>query len=200
MADLGEVLQGLKQASPVYDYLYLEALDHRTIIFNEQVNESLMEKVIIPLLNFQSDDSTAPVTLYLQTVGGSVSDGLALCSIIDNYKKPLKIIVLGYALSMGTIILCAGNHNPNVTKYCYPFSYALHHSGSMALLGESNVVHDNYDFMNKLETKIDEYIIANTGITESELKDNSRRQWYLTAQEMKEKRLVDYIIGVDADE
>lgn len=197
MADLNDILVGLKESSTVNEYMYLQSLENRIVVFNEEVTENVVEKIITPLLNFESDDSAEPVTLYLQTVGGSVSDGLTLCSIIDNYKKPLKIIVLGYALSMGTIILCAGNKNPNVTKYCYPFSYALHHSGSMALFGESNVVHDNYDFMNKQEAKINAYIIANTGITEAELKDNSRRQWYLTAEEMKEKNLVDYIIGVD---
>lgn len=195
MSELIEALTG--EVSTIPDYVYLKNLENRTIIMNSEVDESLVERVIMPLIAFENDDSTAPVSLYIQTCGGSVSDGLILCNIIDNYKKPLKIIVLGYALSMGTVILCSGNHNPNVTKYCYPFSYALHHSGSMSLFGEANVVHDNYDFMTKLDGQVNKYITENTGITEDELKDNGRKQWYMGAMEMREKHLVDHIIGVD---
>jgi len=152
----------------------------------------------MPLIAFEHDDSQKPVTLYLQTCGGSVSDGLVLCNIIDNYKKPLNIIVLGYALSMGTIVLCSGNNNPNVTKYCYPFTYGLHHCGTLSLFGEGNVVKDSYDFLSEMDKRVNEYITTNTNITSAELEDNSRKQWYLTASQLKEKRLVDHIIGVDA--
>ena len=48
--------------------------------------------------------------------------------IIDNYKKPLEIYVYGYSCSMGTIILCSGNKNPNVINYFYPFSFGLFHN------------------------------------------------------------------------
>ena len=171
--------------------------NHRTIIFNRAVDENIVEMVILPLLEYERDDSNEPVKLILSTVGGSVSDGLILCNIIDNYKKPLKIYVYGYACSMGTIILCAGNKNPNVKKYCYPFSFGLFHAGYSAIEGESLSVEDQIEFNKKTDSTIRNYVVSNTNITEEEYKHNERRQWYLNAREMKEKGLIDIIIGED---
>ena len=96
---------------------------------------------------------------------------------------------------MGTVILCAGNKNPNVTKYCYPFSFGLFHAGYSAVEGESLSVEDKMEFNKKIDTCIRYYVVSHTNITEEEYRFNERRQWYLTAHDMKEKGLVDIIIG-----
>lgn len=171
--------------------------NHRTIIFNRAVDDSIVETVILPLKEFENDDSNEPVKLIISTPGGSVSDGLILCNIIDNYKKPLEIYIYGYACSMGTIFLCSGNKNPNVKKFCYPFSFALFHAGYSAIEGESLSVEDRMEFNKKIDNMIRDYVVANTKITAEEYKLNERRQWYLTAQEMKEKGLIDIIIDGD---
>ena len=104
---------------------------------------------------------------------------------------------MGYACSMGTIILSSGNKNPNVTKYCYPFTFALFHSGYTAVDGESLSVEDRIEFNRRVDHSIRDYVVANTNITAEEYKEHERHQWYLTAKEMKEKGLIDIIIGED---
>lgn len=180
---------------PVMFQYFNHYKNHRTIIFNREVNESIVETVILPLKEYEQDNIQEPVRLIISTPGGSVSDGLILCNVIDCYKKPLEIYIYGYACSMGTIILCAGNKNPNVTKYCYPFSFGLFHAGYSAIEGESLSVEDQMEFNKKTDGMIRDYVVANTKITEEEYKRNERRQWYLDAQEMKEKGLIDIIIG-----
>lgn len=180
---------------PVMFQYFNHYKNHRTIIFNREVNESIVETVILPLKEYEQDNIQEPVKLIISTPGGSVSDGLILCNVIDCYKKPLEIYIYGYACSMGTIILCAGNKNPNVMKYCYPFSFGLFHAGYSAIEGESLSVEDQMEFNKKTDGMIRDYVVANTKITEEEYKRNERRQWYLDAQEMKEKGLIDIIIG-----
>lgn len=180
---------------PVMFQYFNHYKNHRTIIFNREVNESIVETVILPLKEYEQDNIQEPVKLIISTPGGSVSDGLILCNVIDCYKKPLEIYIYGYACSMGTIILCAGNKNPNVTKYCYPFSFGLFHAGYSAIEGESLSVEDQMEFNKKTDGMIRDYVVANTKITKEEYKRNERRQWYLDAQEMKEKGLIDIIIG-----
>ena len=180
---------------PVMFQYFNHYKNHRTIIFNREVNESIVETVILPLKEYEQDNIQEPVKLIISTPGGSVSDGLILCNVIDCYKKSLEIYIYGYACSMGTIILCAGNKNPNVTKYCYPFSFGLFHAGYSAIEGESLSVEDQMEFNKKTDGMIRDYVVANTKITEEEYKRNERRQWYLDAQEMKEKGLIDIIIG-----
>lgn len=182
---------------PITYQYYHQLFENRTIVFNADVTEDVVEKVYLPLLEFEEDDSMKPVTLILNSPGGSVMDALFMCNVIDSYKKPLNIIVPAYACSMGTIILCAGNKNPNVTKYCYPFSFALFHSGQTAVQGESTSVEDTILFNKSLDDAIRDYVIENTDISAELYQEHNRKQWYLLASQMKEYGLVDYIIGAD---
>ena len=177
-----------------YQY-FTKLLNERTIIYNKEIDEDVVERVILPLLDFEKDSSQDPVNLIFATVGGTISDGFVLCNIIDSYKKPLYITVLGYAASMGTVLLAAGAHNPNVTRRCYPFSYALLHAGSATLSGESLSVQDAMEFNKKVDEKVKNFIISHTNITEEEYSLHERKQWFLDAEEMLKYGFIDEIIG-----
>ena len=194
MPDTIQFVETVSKLDPV-SYQYFDSLfNHRTVLMNQEIDDAFYEIAVLPLKRFEEDDSKKPVQLILNTPGGSVADGLTLCNVIDNYKKPLEIIVPSYACSMGTIILCAGNNNPNVTKKCYPFSFALLHSGQTDVGGESTSVEDVMDFNKKTDDKIRNYIINNTNISEEEYTAHHRKQWYLTAEDMLKYHLVDEII------
>lgn len=178
------------------DYQYFNQLmNYRTIVLNSEIDENILETVVLPLKQFEEDNCIKPIKLILNTPGGSVADGLMLCNVIDNYKKPLEIIVPSYACSMGTIILCSGNKNPNVIKKCYPFSFALIHSGNTYVGGESHTVEDVMDFNKSMDKAIKDYIVENTGISEEEYDSHYRKQWYLNSSDMLHYKLVDEIIG-----
>lgn len=172
-------------------------MNHRTILFNNVVADNIVEEVILPLKRFEEDSDMNKVTLIISTPGGSLADGLILNNIIDNYRKPLEIIVYGYSCSMGTLFLCAGNKNPNVTKKCYPFSFFLFHPGRLNLDDNSAAAMDYIEYQKKTDAAIREYIINGTNITAEEYDKHARVEWYLTASEAKEKGLIDVIIGED---
>lgn len=177
-------------------YQYFDnLLNKRTIVFNDEVSENILENVILPLQKFEKDDSEEPITLVLQTVGGQVIDGLPLINIIDNYKKPLEIIVYGYAYSMGFAILCAGSRNKNVVKKCYNFSTALWHSGSIALSGDASAVNDVQEFNKQVDSMLKEYIIENTLIPRELYEKKERYQFYFTSAELLRYGVVNEIIG-----
>ena len=184
---------------PIMYQYFKNLLHNRTIVLNSEIDENILETVVLPLKDFEKDDITTPVKLILNTPGGSVSDGLMLCNIIDNYQKKIEIIVPSYACSMGTIILCSGNNNPNVVKKCYPFSFALFHSGQTYVGGETTSVDDVIDFNRGVDNKIKDYITNNTSITTELYEKHHRKQWYLTADEMLKYHLVDEIIGKESD-
>jgi len=180
---------------PIMYQYFNNLLNRRTIVLNSEIDENILETVVLPLKEFETDNIASPVTLILNTPGGSVADGLMLCNVIDNYKKPLEIIVPSYSCSMGTIILSSGNKNPNVTKKAYPFSFALFHSGQTYVGGESSTVDDIVDFNRSIDRKIRDYVIKNTNISEELYDAHHRKQWYISAEEMLEYGLIDEIIG-----
>lgn len=192
-----EKLNATEFSPSSYQY-YNQLFKHRTVVLNDDIAENLVEQVYLPLKDFAEDDSDEPVTLILNSSGGSVSDGFFLAHYLAKYPKPLKVMVLGYACSMATVLLAAGNKNPNVTRYCYPCSYCLIHDGFIALAAsEAKTANDIMKFNNNMDEKIKAFFIENTNIPEELYAKNTRQQWFIFSDEAKELGLIDKIIGVD---
>ena len=190
--DLGE-LAGATLPSPQM-YQYYKNLKNRKLIINEGIGADIVESVILPLLEMDNDGSGKPIEIILNTCGGTLFDGMELCDVIDNLKTPTTITVYTYAYSMGSVILCAGFNNPNVTKRCLKHSTALLHAGSTYMEGSAKAVKDQFDFYQKYEQMIKEYTLSHTHITEEEYDKMERYEWYMTSDIMLEKGLVDEII------
>lgn len=196
--ELLELLTPANQIDPVSYQYFHQLFDKRTIVFNSAITENIIETVYLPLRDFENDDSSDPVTLILNSIGGTVSDGFFLAHYIANYKKKLNIIVTGCAASMAAVILCGGGKNDNVTRYCYPSSYALIHDGYVTLqASEAKTASDIMDFNNQVDERLKEFIVEHTNITAEQYESKTRHQWFLSAKEMKELNLVDRIIGDD---
>lgn len=187
--------QSMYVVDPIVRYQYFENLKKRTIVFNRMVDEDILEYLILPLRQFEEDDSNEPVNLILNTCGGSTMAGLVVLNLIDNYKKPLNIYVYSYAMSMGAIILAAGNKNPNVRKFAHKFSIGLIHSGDV-VLGQStaNQAKDTMNFLQDIDKRIEQYFFENTNFTKAVWKKIKDKEFYMTAEEMKKYGLIDEIL------
>lgn len=180
-----------------YQYFH-QLLDKRTIILNDYVTDATVEKVYLPMKEFEEDSSTEPITLILNSGGGSVTNGLYLAQYISMYSKPLNIIVPGMAASMAGIILAGGGKNENVIRYGFPASYVLLHDGYVALdASEARTADDIMEFNKGVDADIREFIISNTNITPEVYDSHARKQWFIKGQELKELNLIDHIYGVD---
>lgn len=194
IAEKIDVEQGMMEELRLIDSEYERLLTERIILLNDVITENTIEKVVTPLLRMENDGSGEKITIYLNTNGGSVFDGLVLCNIIERLKTKTDIIVLGYAYSMGSLILMAGKNNPNVKRYCYPFSTALIHGGSSFISGTSSQVKDYFKFNEKYEKRIADYIVDHTNLTADDYAAIERFEAYMDSDEMLEKGLVDEII------
>lgn len=184
---------------PVMYQYYHQMNDNRTLILNTDIDERIVEMIYLPMRDWENDSDTRPITLILNSQGGCVSDGFFLAHYISQYKKPLHIIVPGYAASMAAVILAGGGKNENVTRFCFPSTYALIHDGYVALsASEAKTANDIMAFNNKVDENIRQFIVDNTNITAEEYDAQARHQWFLSADEMKKYNLVDKIYGVDA--
>ena len=194
MAEKLDAEQCILEETSIINAEYNRLLEERKILINDIISENTIEKVVMPLLRMDSDDSGKKITIYINTNGGSVYDGLVLCDIIEHLKTETEVIVLGYAYSMGSIILMSGKNNPNVTRKCYPFSTALIHGGSAYISGSSSQVKDYFKFNEKFEKRIADFIVSHTNLTEDDYAAIERYEAYMDSDEMLEKGLVDEII------
>ena len=194
MAEKLDAEQCILEETSIINAEYSRLLEERKILINDIISENTIEKVVMPLLRMDNDGSGKKITIYINTNGGSVYDGLVLCDIIEQLKTETEVIVLGYAYSMGSIILMAGKNNPNVTRKCYPFSTALIHGGSAYITGSSSQVKDYFKFNEKFEKRIANFIVSHTNLTEDDYAAIERYEAYMDSDEMLEKGLVDEII------
>lgn len=180
----------------VIEYQYFhQLLENRTIIFNSEIGEDIIETFYLPLREFENDSSDEPITIILNSVGGSVSDGFFLANYLASYKKKINLIVAGYAASMAAVILSAGGKNDNITRYCYPSTYVLIHDGYVALsASEAKTANDIMAFNNKVDENIRQFILDNTNITPELYDSKARKQWFISAQEAKELNLIDVVM------
>ena len=194
MAEKLDAEQCILEETSIINAEYNRLLEERKILINDIISENTIEKVVMPLLRMDNDGSGKKITIYINTNGGSVYDGLVLCDIIEHLKTETEVIVLGYAYSMGSIILMSGKNNPNVIRKCYPFSTALIHGGSAYISGSSSQVKDYFKFNEKFEKRIADFIVSHTNLTEDDYAAIERYEAYMDSDEMLEKGLVDEII------
>lgn len=177
-----------------YQYFH-NLLEKRTVIFNDGIDDSVVETLYLPLRELENDNCTDPITLIFNSGGGSVTHGFFIANYLTTYKKKLNVIVLGYAASMAAIILAGCAKNPNIHTSCYPSTYLLIHDGYVALdPSEAKTAADIMAFNDKVDEDIRQFIINNTGITAESYDAHARKQWFINSKEMVELGFVDEII------
>ena len=194
LAEKLDAEQVILEETDIINNQYENLLKNRIILINDTISDLTIDKVVMPLLQMDNDGTGKKITIYINTNGGSVYDGLCLCNIIEGLKTETEIIVLGYAYSMGSIILMSGKNNPNVIRKCYPFSTALIHGGSAYVGGTASQVKDYFKFNEKFEKRIADFIVSHTNLTEDDYAAIERYEAYMDSDEMLEKGLVDEII------
>lgn len=194
MSDLETIIERLSETSNPIFFQYFKNLKNRTIVINDEVSENIIEMAVLPLLEMDNDGSGKDINILISSPGGAVYAGLTLCSVIDKLKCKTTITALSYVMSMGALITMAGFNNPNVYKKCYPFTVGLIHGGNQFIDGTSSQVKDFFNFNEKYEEKIKEYILTHSKITEKDYKKMLKSEWYMTAEDMVKYGIVQEIV------
>ena len=169
------------------DGIIKDNLKERRIIINGEINEDLVEYAMIWILKWNREDAELPLTptsrkpieILLNTPGGNVSEGFALCNIIENSVTPVHITTLGMAASMGAYIAMSGTKGE---RKCYEFSTFLIHSGSMVVGGNSNDVESTVKYYTDTKADIEQFIYKHTNITKELYKEHQKDEWYITSR------------------
>lgn len=191
-----DFLELVNTAGTFEEYSFFENLKERIIIFNQQVDDSLVERVIMQILKWNREDAGKPqeerkeIEILINTPGGVVDIGLVLCEVIKKSETNVNGTVLGMAASMGSLLTMACKK-----RRAYKFSNVLIHDGSTMLHGTSNKVKDHFKFQEKKDQQIKGFILDNTKITSDKYDEMIDREWWLTAEDALEYGIIDEIIG-----
>ena len=107
MALIPYVVEQTNRGERSYD-IYSRLLNDRIVMLNEEVNSASASVIVAQLLYLESQDPTKDISLYINSPGGSVTDGFAIYDTMKYIKCDVSTICMGMAASMGAFLLSAG--------------------------------------------------------------------------------------------
>ena len=174
--------------------IFSRLLKDRIIFLSEDVNQASASVVIAQLLFLESEDPDKEISLYINSPGGSVTDGLGIIDTMNYIKCPVTTICIGMAASMGALLLTSGTKGK---RFATPNAEILIHQpliGGGGISGQTTEIKIHADQMIKTRERINRIISETTGKPIDQVEKDTERDHYLTAQEALEYGLIDGIM------
>lgn len=177
------------------EYQYWLGLKERKIYFNDEVDLSIINKIVYWILQWNEEDKgkpqheRQPIEIFITTNGGCVISGLALIDAIENSKTKIITTGIGICASMGAILLLSGHE-----RRAFKNTTILLHDGSLALQSTSKKAKQTIQYYDKLDDRIKDLVVSKTNISEELYDEKEDEEWYLFADEAKELNLIDDLI------
>jgi len=167
-------------------------LKERIVFLGSQVDQASANRICAELLLLEADDSKKDISLYINSPGGSVTDGLAIYDTMQYVSCDIRTICIGMAASMGQFLLSAGAPGK---RFALPHSRILMHQPSAGgMQGQASDIAIQAEQIVYLKKMLAERIAFHTGQTLEKIEADSDRDRWFTAQEALEYGFIDAVI------
>ena len=187
------VVEQTSKGERSYD-IFSRLLKDRIIFLSEDVNHASASLVVAQLLFLESEDPDREIYLYINSPGGSITDGMAIVDTINYIKCPVSTICVGLAASMGAVLLASGAKGK---RYATPNAEILIHQPLIAgggLSGQTTEIKIHADHMVKTREKLNKLLSDRTGQDLATIERDTERDTYMTAEEALKYGLIDGIM------
>lgn len=173
--------------------IFSRLLRDRIIMLNGEVNFQTASLVCAQLLFLDAEDSDEPIKLYINSPGGSVVDGMAICDTMNNVSAPVHTIAMGMAASMGAFLLSQGEPGH---RYALPNAEVMIHQPLGGFKGQATDIEIHANRMMKMKEKLTRKLADSTnGITDYEtMLELCERDNFLEPEEALKIGLIDQIL------
>ena len=187
------VVEQTNKGERSYD-IFSRLLKDRIIFLGEDVNPTTSSLVIAQLLFLESEDPDKDIYLYINSPGGSITDGMGIIDTMNYIKCPVSTICVGMAASMGAALLAAGEKGK---RFATPNAEILIHQpliGGNGLSGQTTEIKIHADHMVKTRDKLNKLLSERTGQDLATIERDTERDNYMTAEEALKYGLIDGIM------
>ena len=186
------VIEQTSKGERSYD-IFSRLLKDRIIFLSEDVNHASASLVVAQLLFLESEDPDKEIFLYINSPGGSITDGMAIYDTINYIKCPVSTICVGLAASMGAVLLACGTKGK---RYATPNAEIMIHQPliSGGLSGQATEIKIHADHMVKTREKLNKILSERTGQSLEKIMRDTERDNFMTAEEALKYGLIDGIM------
>ncbi|MDZ4169888.1 MAG: ATP-dependent Clp endopeptidase proteolytic subunit ClpP [Coriobacteriia bacterium] len=171
--------------------IYSRLLNERVIFLGMAIDDHVANLVIAQLLHLESADPDKEISLYINSPGGSVTDGLAIYDTMQFIKPPVSTICIGQCASMGAVLLAAGAPGK---RFALPHSRVLIHQPWGGTQGQVTDIEIQAKEMLRMRAQLDEILAKHTGQSAETIHVDTERDNIMMADEAKTYGLVDAVI------
>ena len=184
------VIETTNRGERAYD-IYSRLLKERIVILSEEVNAVTASLITAQLLFLEAEDPDKDIQFYINSPGGSVSDGLMIYDTMRLIKPDIQTICMGMAASMGSVLLSAGTKG----KRCIlPNAEVMIHQPLGGAQGQATEILIAADHIKDTRVRLNQILADNCGKDlETLMKDTDRDHW-MTAKEALDYGIVDKIL------
>ena len=171
--------------------IYQRLLKERIVFIGSAIDQNTANLVCAQLILLESEDHERDISLYINSPGGSVTDGLAIYDTMQYVRPDVGTICVGLAASMGQFLLCSGAPGK---RFALPHSRILMHQPSGAMQGQAADIAIQAEQIVYLKRMMAERIAFHTGQSVERIETDSDRDRWFTAEEGKEYGFIDQVI------
>ena len=189
------VIEQTSKGERSYD-IFSRLLKDRIIFLAEDVNPTTASLVVAQLLFLESEDPDKEIFLYINSPGGSITDGMGIVDTMNYIKCPVTTICVGLAASFGAVLLANGEKGK---RFATPNSEILIHQPLIGghgggITGQATEIKIHADHMIRTREKLNKLLSEKTGQSIETIERDTERDHYMTAQEALEYGLIDGIM------
>ena len=165
----------------------------RILFLGSEVNDGIANSLVAQMLYLDSEDSSKPIYLYINSPGGSVTAGLAIYDTIQYVKSEVVTICVGLAASMGAFLLAAGTKGKRVAL---PHSRIMIHQplGGTSRRQASDIEIEAREIL-RMKEMLNRSLADMSGQSFQKIEKDTDRDYFLSAEEAKEYGLIDRVIS-----
>jgi len=171
--------------------IYSRLLRDRIIFIGTPINDFVANAVIAQMLFLQMEDPKKDISLYINSPGGSVTDGMAIYDTMNFLQCDIVTYCVGQAASMATLLLAAGTKGK---RYALPNSRVMMHQPTGGATGQTSDISIAAKEILRWRARMNELISSHTNKTPEEIANDSDRDFYLTAKDALAYGIVDKVI------
>lgn len=172
-----------------YD-IFSRLLNDRIIVLSEDVNSSSASVIVAQLLYLEGQDPEKDIYFYINSPGGSISDGMAIHDTMNYIKCDVSTICIGMAASMGAFLLSSGAKGK---RYALPNAEIMIHQPSAGTQGQITDMAIHLKRLEIIKKRMTRILAENTGKPEEVVHNDCERDNFMTADEAVEYGLIDKV-------
>ena len=186
-----KVVEQTTRGERAYD-IFSRLLKERIVFVGTPVNDQIANLTVAQLLYLESEGSSQPINLYINSPGGVIYSGLGVYDTMQYVEAPIATTCVGLAASMGSVLLAGGAEG---RRACLPNSRVMMHQPMGGTQGQASDIEIQAQEMAWLKKRLYQILAHHTHKSIDQIEDDADRNYWMSAEEAKDYGLVDKVMN-----